>query len=138
MSDDKKKAIDFDAVASALEKLAETPNASALTLKQQLREPKVYDGIKKAKAAGYRSAQIVSVLTAQGIETTEATFRQYWREIEKEDGGESKVKSDAKAKANKSRNAATTSESKADSSKQSDGKPLTKKPAMGGAFSGDL
>ena len=141
MSDDKKTAVNFDAVADALAKLAEKPNVEALTVKQQLREPKVYEGIKRAKAAGYKPAQIVGVLAANGIATTEQTFRQYWREIEREDAGETKVKPDAKPKTNKPRTASATETPKGDTPKSAeanggkpDGKPLTKKPAMGGAF----
>jgi hypothetical protein len=142
MADEKNQsanAVDFDAVADALAKLAEKPNVAALTVKQQLREPKVYDGIKKARAAGYKAAQIVGVLNAQGIKTTEDTFKQYWREIEREDAGEQKAKPDAKAKTSKPRAASATSEKPADTSSGTEGKTLTKKPSMGGAFnSSDL
>jgi len=134
MAEANRGAIDLDKVVAALEKMAETPNANRVTLIDQLSEPRMKEAIKKALNARYTAKEIAGLLAEQGISITPATFAQYWRKIEREDKGEADTKQAAKSSTNKPRTASAPSEAKANAPAKSEGKPLTQKPKMGGAF----
>lgn len=147
MPTENQSAFDADALVAALEKMAATPNAKKVTLKDKISEPRILDAIRKAQAAKYTPADIAELMTAMGIEIRPSTLAVYLREIEAETKGGTDGKQGAKSKANKPRTTAATSENKtaaqpekpaeksaAKPDDKSAGKTLTSKPAMGGAF----
>lgn len=116
MPEDKMSAIDIDKVVAALEKMAETPNTSAMTYRQQLREPRMLDAIRKARAAGHKYEDIAKLLNAQGLQIKVSTLVAYLREIEAETKSEGDGKSGNKARKSNPKPAALSSTVKPETS----------------------
>jgi hypothetical protein len=112
MPEDKMSAIDIDKVVAALEKMAETPNTAAMTFRQQLREPRMLEAIRKARAAGYKNEDVAKLLNEQGLQIKASTLTAYLREIEAEARNEGDAKPGAKSKKNSQKAAASTSTAK--------------------------
>lgn len=132
---------DFEGAIKALEKMAETPNASRLTLKEQLAEERMYAVIDKARKARYSMAEIAGQLKAFGIETTPTTLAAYLRQIKAEKEGRADGKANKKRSEPKSKpadNPSPTAKTEISGDNKRGGKTLTQKPGMGGAFSENL
>lgn len=112
MPEDKMSTIDIDKVVAALEKMAETPNTSAMTFRQQLREPRMLEAIRKARAAGYKTEDVAKLLNEQGLQIKASTLTAYLREIEAENKSEGDGKSGGKSRKGNPKPAASTSTAK--------------------------